>query len=74
MTILKPVKSLLTIAVGGAALASFLLLVAAAVLVLVVIPGGLGILTLELDRLKRGWRHSVASLVRAKPEPRPEGV
>lgn len=54
--------------------ASFLLLLAAAVLVLFVIPGGLGILTLELERLKRWLRRSFAFLVRAKSESRPESV
>ena len=74
MTILRAIKNLLTIVAGGTVYASFLLLLAAAVLVLFVIPGGLGILTLELERLKRGLRRSFAFLVRAKSESRPESV
>jgi hypothetical protein len=50
-------KSLLNIVAGGTVLTGFLLALAAAVLVVVVIPGGWGILTLELGRLKRAIRH-----------------
>ena len=65
-------KSLLTIMAGGTALASFFLLVAAAALVLVVVPAGLGILTLELERFERRLRHPFASAMRAKLLPTPE--
>ena len=74
MTILRAIKNLLTIVGGGTVFAGFLLLLAAAVLVLFVIPGGLGILTLELERLKRWLRRSFEFLVRAKFEARPESV
>ncbi len=50
-------KTLLTMVAGGTALASFFLLAAVAGLLLVVIPAGLGILTLELERLRRRLRH-----------------
>ena len=56
MTIFRIVKSLLTITAGGAVFAGLVALVAAAVLVLFVIPGGLGILTIEFERLKRWLR------------------
>ncbi|MEI7728976.1 MAG: hypothetical protein WCO56_05370 [Verrucomicrobiota bacterium] len=60
-------KSLLAMIVGGKVLATFLLFAAAAVLVLVVIPVGLGIFSLELERLKRGLRRALAFLSHAKP-------
>lgn len=53
-------KSLFTVVAGGTALAGFFLLVVLAALFLVVIPAGLGILSLELERLKRGLRHPFA--------------
>jgi hypothetical protein len=57
MTVFRTIKSLLAITAGGAAFAGLAAFVAAAVLVMFVIPGGLGILTIEFDRLKRWLRH-----------------
>lgn len=74
MTIVTSMRSLLTLVAGGTALAAFVMFAAAAILVLFLIPGGLGILTLEWDRLQRGWRRALACLVRAKPKPRPESL
>jgi hypothetical protein len=54
MTAFRTIKSLLAITASGTVFAGLVALVAAAVLVLFVIPGGLGILTIECDRLK-GW-------------------
>jgi hypothetical protein len=56
MTIFRTIKDLLTITAGGAMVAGLATLAVAAVLVLFVIPGGLGILTIEFERLKRWLR------------------
>jgi hypothetical protein len=69
MTIFRSVKSLLTITAGGAVFAGLVALVAVAVLVLFVIPGGLGILTIEFGRLKRWLRRLSRWLMKANPEP-----
>ena len=47
-------KGLLNLVAGGTVLAGLFLALAAALLVVVVIPGGWGILGLEVERLKRG--------------------
>jgi len=72
MIIFRTVKSLLTIIAGGAVFAGLVALVAAAVLVLFVIPGGLGILTIEFERLKRWLRRMSRWLIKANPEPKQE--
>jgi hypothetical protein len=58
MTAFRTIKSLLAITAGGAVFAGLVALVAAAVLVLFVIPAGLGILTIEFERLKRWLRRA----------------
>jgi hypothetical protein len=54
MNSLQDIKSLIAAAAGGAALVIVAVVVALAVLVLFVIPGGVGILTIEWERAK-GW-------------------
>ena len=58
MTAFRTLKSLFAIAAGGAVFAGLAAFVAAAVLVLFVIPVGLGILTIEFERLKRWLRRA----------------
>jgi hypothetical protein len=65
-------KSMLTMAVAGTALAGLGALVALAVVVLFVIPGGLGILTIEFGRVRRWWRRARKHLMRTTPKPKPE--
>ncbi len=67
MTILSPMKSLFALAAAGTALAVLLALVALAVLVLVIIPGGLGILTIEFERATGWLRRTCAFLMRKHP-------
>ena len=61
-------KSVLTMAVAGTTLAGLAALVALAVLVLFVIPGGLGILTIEFERALRWLRHVRTFLMRTIPK------
>ena len=63
-----PIRSFLTFVAGGTIAAAFLGVALVAVLLLVVIPGGLGILTLELERFERGWRYVCAFFAKAKPQ------
>ena len=67
MTAFRAIKSLLATTASGAVFAGLVALVAAAVLVLFVIPGGLGILTIEFERLKRWLRRACACLVKKNP-------
>lgn len=66
-------KSLFALAAGGRVLAGLVPLLLVVGLVLV-IPGGLGILTLELERLRRGVRHGLTLLGRARPVARSESA
>lgn len=72
MTTFRTIKSLLAITAGGAVFAGLVALVAAAVLVLFMIPVGLGILTIEFERLKRWLRRACGWLWRTNPEPKQE--
>ena len=63
MTILSPIKNLFALAAAGAALAGLAALVALAVLVLFVIPGGVGILTIEWERAKSWLRRTARCLL-----------
>jgi hypothetical protein len=65
-------KSVLTIAVAGTTLAGLAALVALAVLVLFVIPGGLGILTIEFERVRWWLRRARKRLMRTDPKPKQE--
>ena len=65
-------KSVLTMAVAGTTLAGLATLVALAVLVLFVIPGGLGILTIEFGRIRRWLRRARKNLMRTNPKPTQE--
>jgi hypothetical protein len=65
-------KSVLTMAVAGTTLAGLTALVALAVLVLFVIPGGLGILTIEFGRVRRWLRRARAFLLRTSAETQQE--
>jgi hypothetical protein len=65
-------KSVLTMALAGTTLAGLAALVALAVLVLFVIPGGLGILTIEFGRVRRWLRRARKNLMRANPKPKEE--
>ena len=65
-------KNLLTMTATGTALTGLTLLVALAVLVLFVIPGGLGILTIEYDRVTRYLRQGREFLWRSKAAPNQE--
>jgi len=67
MTAFRTIKSLFGLTASGTVLAGLVALAAAAVLVLFVIPGGLGILTIEFERLKRWLRRACACLVRKNP-------
>ena len=63
-------KNLLTMAATGTALAGLTVLVALVVLVLFVIPGGLGILTIEFDRATR-WLRQARKLLWRTLRPKP---
>lgn len=65
-------KSVLTMAVAGTTLAGLAALVAVAVLILIVIPGGLGILTIEFRRVRRWLRRARRILMRTNPKPKQE--
>jgi hypothetical protein len=65
-------KSVLTMAVAGTTLAGLAALVAVAVLILIVIPGGLGILTIEFGRVRRWLRRARRILMRTNPKPKQE--
>jgi len=65
-------KSVLTMALAGTTLAGLAALVALAVLVLFVIPGGLGILTIEFGRVRRWLRRARKNLMRKNPKPKQE--
>ncbi len=57
-------KSLLMMAVAGTTLAGLAALVVVAVLLLIIIPGGLGILTIEFERLREWLRRARKNLLR----------
>ena len=65
-------KSVLTMAAAGTTLAGLAALVALAVLILFVIPGGLGILTIEFGRVRRWLRRARKNLMGTNREPRQE--
>jgi hypothetical protein len=65
-------KSVLTMAAAGTTLAGFAALVAAAVLILIIIPGGVGILTIEFERVSRWLRRARQNLVRINRKPKQE--
>ena len=69
-------KNLITMTATGTALAGLavLVLVAVAVLVLFVIPGGLGILTIEFDRVSRWLRQGREYLWRTNRFPQLERI
>ena len=58
MHILRTLKSLLAIISGGALFAALIMLIAFVMLVLFVIPGGLGIWSIESDRFNRWLRRA----------------
>lgn len=68
MIALRTLKSLLGMFTGGAVVAAMVALVGIALLVLFVIPGGLGILTIEYDRLQRWLRRALGLPRRLHPE------
>jgi hypothetical protein len=70
VTNLTPMKDLFKVVAGGTALAGLGALVALAVLALFVIPGGLGILTIEFERARRWLRQVRTFLMRATPTPK----
>ena len=63
MNVARNLKALMEVAAGGTALAGIAGLVALVVLALVVIPGGLGILTIEFERAKCWLRCGCAFLL-----------
>jgi hypothetical protein len=65
-------KHVLTMAVAGTTLAGLAALVAVAVLILIIIPGGLGILTIEFERVRRWLRRARKRLMRTDPKPKQE--
>lgn len=65
-------KSVLTMAVAGTTLAGLAALVALAVLVLFVIPGGLGILAIEFERVRCWLRRARRNLMGTNPKPKQE--
>jgi len=67
MTALRTIKSLIAAAAGGTALVIGAVVVALAVVVLFVIPGGVGILTLEWERATRWLRCTRAFLLGKNP-------
>jgi hypothetical protein len=67
MTAFRTLKSLLAITAGGAVFAGLVAFVAAAVLVLFVVPGGLGILTIEWERARSWLGRACAGLLRRNP-------
>lgn len=66
-------KNLLTLTATGTALAGLTVLVTVVVLVLFVIPGGLGILTIEFDRATRWLRQVRGYLWRTNRAPKQDG-
>ncbi len=67
MIALRTMKDLIAAAAGGTALVIGAVVVALAVLVLFVIPGGLGILTIEWERAKGRLGRACAYLLRKNP-------
>jgi len=67
VTILSPIKNLFALAAAGATLAGLAALVAVAVRILIIIPGGLGILTIEFERAAGWLRRTCAWLLRTNP-------
>lgn len=65
-------KNVLTMAVAGTTLAGLAALVTVAVLILIIIPGGLGILTIEFERLRRWLRRGRKNLMRTNPKLQPQ--
>ena len=63
---------MLTMALAGTTLAGLAALVAVAVLILFIIPGGLGILTIEFGRVRRWLRRARRNLMGTNPRPRQE--
>ena len=68
MNFLRAIKSLIAATAGGTALAIGAVVVALAVLVMFVIPGGVGILTIEWERAK-GWLRRVCAFLLGKNPP-----
>jgi hypothetical protein len=61
-------KSVLTMAAAGTTLAGLAALLVVALLILIIVPGGLGILTIEFGRV-RGWlRRARKRLMRTNPK------
>jgi len=67
MTAFRAIKSLLAMTASGAGFAGLVVLVAAAAVVLFVIPGGVGILTIEWERAKHWLRRTRAFLLGKSP-------
>jgi hypothetical protein len=67
MDTLRAIKNLIAVAAGGAALVIGAVVLAVAVLVLFVIPGSVGILTIEWERAKGWLRRAGASLLGKNP-------
>lgn len=68
MTTLRTIKSLLALTAGGAVFTGLIAVMAATLLVLFVIPGGLGLLTIEFERLKRCLRRACGWLRRTNSQ------
>jgi hypothetical protein len=74
MIAVRAIKSLLAITASGAVFAGLVALLAAAVLVLFVIPGGLGILTIEWERAKSWLGRARAFLLGKNPPPKQQSL
>ena len=74
MIALRTIKGLIAAAAGGTALVIGAVVLALAVLVLFVIPGGVGILTIEWERATRWLRRACAYLLRKNPPPKQESL
>ena len=67
-------KHLLTLTVTGTALAGLAVLAAVGLLILFVIPGGLGILTIQFERIARWLRRAREFWRRTELVPKPDAT
>ena len=67
-------KHLLTLTATGTALAGLAVLAAVGLLILFVIPGGLGILTIQFERIARWLRQARDFFWRTKPASKPDAT
>jgi hypothetical protein len=61
-------KSVLTMPAAGTTLAGLAALLVVAVLILIIVPGGLGVLTIEFGRVKWWLRRARKRLTRTNPK------